>query len=128
MSSFPFETYQNWIDQDAQSGDWLIWMIHGIEGTPWGWEPISRKIFTQILDYLQSKDIWIGTLTEVGSYLRAWQSFESASIQVSGPEAVYRWTVPEHCPITSNSKSVSLRGIRRFKSGRMTGRSFRMPG
>ncbi len=104
MSNFPFETYKNWIDQDTQSGDWLVWMIHGIEGTPWGWEPISHKMFMQILDYLQSKDIWIGTLTEVGSYLRAWQSFEAATIQVSGSEALYRWAVPEHCPMNVQLK------------------------
>jgi len=110
MSNLPFETYQNWINQDTQSGDWLIWMIHGIEGTPWGWEPISKKMFAQILDYLQSKDIWIGTLSEVGSYLRAWQSFEAATIQVTGPEADYRWTVPDHCPINVQIKVCFAQG------------------
>jgi peptidoglycan/xylan/chitin deacetylase (PgdA/CDA1 family) len=104
LTNVPLKTYQGWVDQDAKSGDWLIWMIHGIEGTPWGWEPISRKIFTQILDYLQSKDIWVGTLTEVGSYLRAWHSFEAATIEITGSEAVYRWIVPDHCPMNVGLK------------------------
>ncbi|HTA77631.1 MAG TPA: polysaccharide deacetylase family protein [bacterium] len=99
LTKIQFKTYQGWMDQDLKSRDWLIWMIHGIEGTPWGWEPISRKMFTQILDYLQSKDIWVGTLTEVGSYLRAWRSFEVATIQVTGSEAVYHWVVSDHFPM-----------------------------
>jgi peptidoglycan/xylan/chitin deacetylase (PgdA/CDA1 family) len=110
LTTLPFETYQGWINQDAQYGDWLVWMIHGIEGTPWGWEPISHKMFMQILDYLQSKDIWIGTFTEIGSYLRAWQSFDAAIIQVSGSEAVYRWVVPEHCPMNVQLKVCFAQG------------------
>jgi hypothetical protein len=85
-------------------------MIHGIEGTPWGWQPISRKMFTQILDYLQSKDIWIGTFTEIGSYLRAWQSFEAATIQASGSEVVYRWVIPDHCPMNVGLKVCFAQG------------------
>jgi peptidoglycan/xylan/chitin deacetylase (PgdA/CDA1 family) len=99
MSNYPFETYQGWIDEDLQYGDWLVWMIHGVEGTPWGWQPIPKKIFTQILDYLKSKDIWVGTFTEVGSYLRAWKSFEGATIKIAGTEALYTWVVPDHCPM-----------------------------
>jgi peptidoglycan-N-acetylglucosamine deacetylase len=110
MTDLPFETYQGWMDQDVKRGDWLIWMIHGIEGTPWGWEPISREMFTQILDYLQSKDIWVGTLTEVGSYLRAWQSFEAATIQATGSEAVYHWTVPDRCPMNVELKVCFAQG------------------
>jgi len=110
MTNLPFDTYQGWIDKDTQSGDWLVWMIHGIEGTPWGWQPISRKMFTQILDYLQSKDIWIGTFTEIGSYLRAWQSFEAATIQASGSEVVYRWVIPDHCPMNVGLKVCFAQG------------------
>jgi peptidoglycan/xylan/chitin deacetylase (PgdA/CDA1 family) len=114
MSNYPFETYQGWMDEDLQYGDWLVWMIHGVEGTPWGWQPIPKKIFIQILDYLQSKDIWVGTFTEVGSYLRAWKSFEAATINISGAEALYTWVVPDHCPpnvilkVTANPANVSF--------------------
>ncbi len=98
MTSYPFDSYQGWIDEDLTSGDWLVWMIHGVEGTPWGWQPVPLKTFKQVLDYLQTKDIWIGTFTEVGSYLRAWKTFESASIQTVGTDRIYTWTVPDHCP------------------------------
>jgi peptidoglycan/xylan/chitin deacetylase (PgdA/CDA1 family) len=98
MSNYPIETYQSWIDEARQKGNWLVFVIHGIEGTPWGWQPITREIFEQILDDLRSKDVWVGTFSQVGGYLRAWQSFEAATVQTSGQETVYQWVVPEHCP------------------------------
>ncbi len=44
----------------SKSGGWLVWMIHGLEGTQWGWQPITKQIFGQILDDLQSKKIFAG--------------------------------------------------------------------
>ncbi len=98
MSNYPFSTYQGWIDEDLSAGDWLVWMIHGVEGTAWGWQPVPLKVLDQMLDYLQSKDIWVGTFTEVASYLRAWKTFEAATITPKGTDRIYSWTVPDHCP------------------------------
>jgi peptidoglycan/xylan/chitin deacetylase (PgdA/CDA1 family) len=98
MTDHPFRTYQKWIDKDLMARGWLVWIIHGLEGTPWGWQPISRKMFAQILDHLLSKDIWVGTFLEVGSYLRAQKIFEKSALQVSGKEETLTWNVPDHFP------------------------------
>jgi peptidoglycan/xylan/chitin deacetylase (PgdA/CDA1 family) len=98
MTAFPFDTYQQWIDADVQKGGWLVWMIHGLEGTQWGWQPITKKIFGQILDDLQSKDIWVGTFTEVGAYLRAQKAFEKSLVQKSDSGETWTWDIPDHFP------------------------------
>ncbi len=98
MTAFPFSTYQGWIDDDYQKGGWLVWMIHGLEGTQWGWQPITKKIFGQILDDLQSKDIWVGTFTEVGAYLKAQKAFEKSVIQKNDFGETWTWVIPDHFP------------------------------
>jgi peptidoglycan/xylan/chitin deacetylase (PgdA/CDA1 family) len=115
MTDYPFETYKGWIDEDLMYGDWLVWMIHGVEGTPWGWQPVPKKIFLQVLDYLQSKDIWVGTFTEIGSYLRAQKSFEASTSKMTGVEALYTWVIPEHCPPNVTLKVTLPKGNSSFE-------------
>ncbi len=98
MSNLEFAAYQGWIDEDLKGGGWLVWMIHGLEGTPWGWQPITKKVFNQILDYLQSKDIWVGTLLEVGSYFRAQKIFEKVEPVTANNERTWNWTIPDSFP------------------------------
>ncbi len=98
MTAFPFSTYQEWIDADFNKGGWLVWMIHGLEGTQWGWQPITKKIFGEILDDLQSKDIWVGTFTEVGAYLRAQRAFEKSVVQKNDSSETWSWDIPDHFP------------------------------
>lgn len=98
LTSLPFSTYQSWIDDDWKDGAWLVWMIHGLEGTPWGWEPISKKNFEGILDAIQSKDIWAGTFLEVGSYFRAQKVFEKSQVRSSAADETWTWKVPDLFP------------------------------
>jgi hypothetical protein len=98
LTILPFATYQQWIDHDLDQGAWMVWMIHGLEGTPWGYQPIPKKVFEQVLDYLQSKDIWVGTFLEVGSYFRAQKLLEKGSSKVSGASKEWTWTVPASFP------------------------------
>ena len=98
MTNLTFDTYKTWIDDDVTGGGWLVWMIHGLEGTPWGWNPITKKVFTQILDYLQAKDIWVGTFLEVGSYFRAQKVFEKALTQAGDNEKTLKWQIPQYFP------------------------------
>ncbi len=98
MTDLKFEAYKSWIDEDVAGGGWLVWMIHGLEGTQWGWQPIQKKVFTQILDYLQKQDIWVGTFLEVGSYFRAQREFEKVVPQVNGKNKSWNWKVPNVFP------------------------------
>ncbi|HTC21790.1 MAG TPA: polysaccharide deacetylase family protein [bacterium] len=98
MTAYPFSTYQGWIDDDFQKGGWLVWMIHGLEGTPWGWQPITKNMFGQILDDIQSKDMWVDTFVQIGSYLRAEKTFEKSVPQKSGSQETWTWDIPDHFP------------------------------
>lgn len=98
LTDTPLSTYQKWVDADNKKGGWLVWVIHGLEGTKSGWEPISKKNFEGLLDYLQSKDIWVGTFLEVGCYFRAEKIFEKVAVHESGPEKNWTWKVPDHFP------------------------------
>lgn len=92
LTGLPLATYQKWIKDDYKKGGWLVWMIHGLEGTKTGWEPISRKNFEGILDGIQSKDIWVGTFLEVGAYLRDGQILEKAQAADVDAQGWKKWT------------------------------------
>ena len=98
MTNLTFDTYKGWIDADLEAGGWFVWMIHGLEGTPWGWNPISKKVFTQILDYIQTKDIWVGTFLEVGAYFRAQKIFEKSEPKMGNSEKTWKWELPDPFP------------------------------
>jgi peptidoglycan/xylan/chitin deacetylase (PgdA/CDA1 family) len=98
MTHYSIQTYKAWINADLKSRGWLVWIIHGLEGTPWGYEPVARKTFAQVLDALQAKDVWVGTFLEVGSYLRAQKAFETAKKKTTGNEETLSWDVPDHFP------------------------------
>ncbi len=94
QTNLPWVTYQSWLDADLKDGAWMIFTIHGLEGTPWGWQPIRRAMLTQILDFLSKNDYWVDTLMRVGSYFRAQKIFEKASAEPMGNGVRYRWQVP----------------------------------
>ena len=104
MTNLPFDTYKSWIDGNVDGGGWLVLMIHGLEGTSSGWEPILKKTFTQILDYLQTKDIWVGTFQEVGSYFKAQKVFEKVIPQTIGMEKKWKWEIPANFPVSVHLK------------------------
>jgi peptidoglycan/xylan/chitin deacetylase (PgdA/CDA1 family) len=98
MTIFPFSVYQNWVDQDLKYGAWMVFMIHGLEGTPWGYQPITKKIFEQLLDYIQSKDIWVETFSGVGAYWKAEKIFEKAQPSETSTERKWTWDLPKPFP------------------------------
>jgi hypothetical protein len=98
-TNFPMSTYLSWLDDDLKDGAWTIFMIHGLEGTPWGYQPITRKVFTQILDEAQKRNLWIDTLLNVGAYFRAQKILEKASVETHPGEARYNWKVPGTFPL-----------------------------
>ena len=99
LSSNGLKIYQSWMDDAVGKGDWLIWAIGGVKEENLDQGLISRQDLTKICDYLQTQDIWVGTLVEVGSYLRALKLFRGADILTIGSEETYRWMVPDHYPV-----------------------------
>ena len=116
LTKLPFSTYRKWIDDDYRKKGWLVWAIHGLEGTKTGWEPITKKTFESVLDYLQSKDIWVGTFLEVGSYLRAQKTLEKATATDVDAEGWKKWTweIPQNFP---QNVTLKIRFDRKIKNG-----------
>jgi peptidoglycan-N-acetylglucosamine deacetylase len=96
-TDYPFSTYRQWINDDLKKGRWLVWLIHDVDPKDRGDEAISEKVFGEILDYLQTKDIWVGTFLEVGSYFRAETIFEAESV-FTQKEGLWSWKVPNAFP------------------------------
>lgn len=92
--------FGKWVDDCFRKGGWLVWRIQGLEGSASDRNPLSKAAFTQILDALQAKDIWVGTFLEVGSYFRAQKVFEKSPIFGPDGEGWKKWTweIPSHFP------------------------------
>jgi peptidoglycan/xylan/chitin deacetylase (PgdA/CDA1 family) len=117
MTATPVTTYQQWIARDFDSGAWMVFMIHGLEGTPWGYEPIKTAVFNQILDALQAKDIWVETFSTVGAYWKAQKVFEK-TVPVQGAGQIqWTWTVPDHFP-SQVVLRMKLSGASLFQAGK----------
>ncbi len=100
MTSYAYETYKNWIDQDLSSGAWTVLMIHGVEGTTWGWQPITKTNFLHLLDDLvkNKKDLWTAPFGEVAAYWRAQKVLEKAEPQKNGTTTTLKWDIPVNFP------------------------------
>ena len=96
MTTVELATYQQWIDLDLAQGGWSVFLIHGIEGTPWGYSPILKKTYTGILDYLVSKrkDIWIAPFGQVGAYWKAQKILEAVKPEQRGTAIEWAWKKP----------------------------------
>lgn len=98
-AQWPFGTYKKWIYECLRKGGWLVWRFQSLEGSS-AEQPVPRKIFGRILDDLQTKDIWVGTFLEVGSYFKAQKVFEKADIAKTDDPKWKKWTwdLPDHFP------------------------------
>jgi hypothetical protein len=94
----PWPVYQGWIDQDLKDQTWLILRIQSLDSSTVGGHAFTSNLFTQTLDYLQTKNIWIDTFLKVGSYFRAQKIFEKAVMEKSSNRYKYRWNVPNVFP------------------------------
>jgi peptidoglycan/xylan/chitin deacetylase (PgdA/CDA1 family) len=54
MTSYAYQTYQNWVDEDLAAGAWTILMIHAIRPADW-YEPITQQTYRKFLDYMVEK-------------------------------------------------------------------------
>ena len=114
--------YREWIDRTLAEGCWFLIRIHGIEGTITGYQPIKKKEFTDLLDYLVSKrdNLWIAPFGEIGGYWRAQRIVEKAVSNTIGAKTRWSWERPAVFPdgvvlkmkidgkvnVTQNGKSV----------------------
>jgi peptidoglycan/xylan/chitin deacetylase (PgdA/CDA1 family) len=88
------DVYKGWIDEAVSKGAWSIFMIHGLEGTPWGYSPIKKADFAATLDHVKDKDLWVAPFGEVGAYFRAQKLLE----KTTGVAGKWEWKVPSLFP------------------------------
>jgi peptidoglycan/xylan/chitin deacetylase (PgdA/CDA1 family) len=87
------DVYKGWVDKAVKQGAWTVFMIHGIEGTITGYEPVPKAIFYGLLDYLQNPDIWVAPLGIVSAYWRALKAIEATRPVVTADGVEYKWEV-----------------------------------
>lgn len=92
------DLYKGWIDEALAKGAWSIFMIHGLEGTPWGYSPIKRTDFAATLDHVKDKDLWVATFGEVGAYFRAQKFLEKVKGIADKGGLKWEWKVPPLFP------------------------------
>lgn len=92
--------YREWIDKTLAEGCWFLIRIHGIEGTITGYQPITKKDYTSLLDYLVAKrdNLWIAPFGEVGGYWQAQKILEKALSHSKGKTTKWTWERPKVFP------------------------------
>ena len=92
---------------DARGGGWDVILIHGFTQKPDGSAEDDGAF--QAVDYVKFKtealqpakaarDIWTGTVVEIGAYWRAQKLFGELTPTTSGAEKTWTWTLPENFP------------------------------
>jgi peptidoglycan/xylan/chitin deacetylase (PgdA/CDA1 family) len=102
MTEFPAETYLGWIESARTNGAWTVFMIHGLEGTSWGWQPIKKEVFGTVLSRLDSQreQIWTAPFGTVAAYKMASEIFQSAAdeAKVKTGSTTIKWKRPDVFP------------------------------
>ena len=94
--------FKNSLDQAATNGQWQVQLFHGVGGD---WYVISPEDIKTLIEYAVQKDLWVGTFSAVGAYLRAHFTIDKATATNTSSGFKVTWTSPHaHMP-----KSVPLR-------------------
>jgi len=92
------DVYKGWIDEAETKGAWSIFMIHGLEGTRWGYSPIKKADLAATLDHVKDKDLWVAPFGEVGAYFRAQMFLEKVKGTPAPGGMKWDWKVPPLFP------------------------------
>ncbi len=78
-----------WTDAAEQQGSWLVVYIHTLIGGSDGcWGSWENDEFTTYLDYLLSKDLWVGTFGDAVKYIRERSSATLSVLSSSNDQIV----------------------------------------
>lgn len=92
-------SYNGNIDGALSQNGWVIYVIHGINpGTNHTFQPVSWDGLKGAIEYAKSKDVWIDTLQNVGSYWLGQKAFASAMSQTAGGSTTWTWSLPDKFP------------------------------
>jgi peptidoglycan/xylan/chitin deacetylase (PgdA/CDA1 family) len=77
-------------DAAEQQGKWLIPFFHSLDGTDYGFWRIGT--LTEYLDYLQTKNLWVGTFGAVAKYIKERASANLSVVSSSSDQIVLSLT------------------------------------
>lgn len=78
--------YQDWVARTREAGGLLVFMIHGVGDSPWGWQPITLETYRGLLDHLLAQaELWVAPLGQTAAYFRAGFILAQAMDRPAGP-------------------------------------------
>lgn len=94
------DAFNGEIDRAHSDGDWLIFLFHSIEPTDSEWfAPVDVSEIADSIRHAQSfDDVWIDTVANIAAYWRGQRIVESATVDESGDEITWRWSLPDGFP------------------------------
>ena len=100
LSEMGSDVYEGWITEVQKREAWTVFQLHGIEGSPPGWQPLPRSVFFRLLDELkENRDrIWIAPFGEVGAYWRAQKILENSLSQAAPSSGRFTWKKDSRFP------------------------------
>jgi peptidoglycan/xylan/chitin deacetylase (PgdA/CDA1 family) len=85
------------IDGALSQGGWVIYVVHGFAAP--AYNPISADELVKAIQYAKDKkDVWIGTMADIGSYWLGQKAFSQAMKATSGSDTTFTWTLPDLFP------------------------------
>ena len=81
---------KSYTDEAEQQGDWLITIHHSLDGTDYGYWTIDT--FIAYLDYLETKNLWVGTFGSVVKYIKERESANLSLVSSSEDQIVLSLT------------------------------------
>ncbi len=85
------ETHRAWLKETLDAKAWTLLMIHGLEGTKWGWEPISKAAYTALLDGMAEGGFWVAPMGQVAAYWRAQKILEATPPREKDGAVLWTW-------------------------------------
>ena len=79
-------------DAAEQQEKWLVVFIHSLDGGQDCWGSWRIGNLTDYLDYLQSKNLWVGTFGAVVKYIKERESATLSVVSISGDQIVLNLT------------------------------------
>lgn len=91
--------YNSNIDSALSQNGWVIYVIHGINpGTTHTFQPVSWDGLKAAMEYAKSKDVWMDTMENVGSYWLGQKVLADAQSTTTGDSTTWTWTLPDKFP------------------------------
>ncbi|MFW6382409.1 MAG: polysaccharide deacetylase family protein [Haloferacaceae archaeon] len=94
------DRFDRLVDDARATGEWLLFTFHTIApAAEEGYGPVDVDEITATIEYATgASDVWVDTVTNIGSYWRAQRFFEALTPAEEGDEVVWEWEPPDAFP------------------------------